>query len=48
MWIAWYIMRHAQISSEREKQIKAWSRKKKDALINALNPDWNDLCRSIC
>lgn len=27
----------------REKQIKAGSRKKKEALINGLNPDWNDL-----
>ena len=33
---------------EREKQIKAWSRKKKDDLINALNPEWDDLYRSIC
>ncbi|APT32676.1 hypothetical protein MCBMB27_03385 [Methylobacterium phyllosphaerae] len=27
----------------REKQIKAGSRKKKLALIAAMNPDWNDL-----
>ncbi|MEE7494006.1 GIY-YIG nuclease family protein [Methylobacterium oryzae] len=27
----------------REKQIKAGSRKKKLALIEAMNPDWNDL-----
>ncbi len=27
----------------REKQIKAGSRKKKIALINSLNPTWNDL-----
>ena len=27
----------------REKQIKAGSRKKKEALINALNPEWEDL-----
>ena len=33
---------------EREKQIKAWSRKKKDDLINALNPEWDDLYRSLC
>ena len=33
---------------EREKQIKAWSRKKKDDLINELNPEWDDLYRSIC
>ncbi len=29
---------------EREKEIKGWSRAKKNALIAALNPDWHDLC----
>ena len=28
---------------EREKQIKSWSRKKKNLLIESLNPDWRDL-----
>ena len=36
------------VAIEREKQIKGWSRKKKDDLINALNPEWDDLYRSIC
>jgi len=27
----------------REKQIKRYSRLKKDALINSINPEWNDL-----
>jgi len=27
----------------REKQIKGWVRLKKISLIEALNPDWNDL-----
>ena len=27
----------------REKQLKNWSRKKKEALIDAANPDWRDL-----
>ncbi len=27
----------------REKQIKSWSRKKKEKLINSMNPDWKDL-----
>ena len=31
----------------REKQIKGGSRAKKLALIEALNPDWNDLYESI-
>jgi putative endonuclease len=27
----------------REKQIKGWTRKKKEALINKVNPEWNDI-----
>lgn len=27
----------------REKQIKGWTRAKKDALIATMNPEWNDL-----
>ena len=27
----------------REKQLKSWSRKRKDALISANNPEWRDL-----
>jgi putative endonuclease len=32
---------------DREKQLKAGSRKKKEALINSLNPVWNDLWEEI-
>jgi len=32
----------------REKQIKAGSRAKKIALIESLNPSWNDLYEMIC
>uniref|UniRef100_UPI003D7AF8AA hypothetical protein n=1 Tax=Fluoribacter gormanii TaxID=464 RepID=UPI003D7AF8AA len=35
------------VAIEREKQIKGWSRKKKHDLINALNPERNDLSQSI-
>jgi len=35
------------VAIEREKQIKSWSRKKKNDLINALNPEWSDLYQSI-
>ena len=28
---------------EREKQLKGWRRSKKNALIEALNPEWKDL-----
>ena len=31
----------------REKQIKGGSRRKKEALINALNPEWNDLYEEV-
>jgi|SRR5271156_335155 len=31
----------------REKQIKAGSRKKKLAMIEKMNPDWNDLYQDI-
>lgn len=36
------------VAIEREKQIKGWSRKKKQDLINTLNPEWDDLYRSLC
>ena len=32
---------------EREKQIKSWNRKRKNQLIETMNPDWNDLYESI-
>jgi putative endonuclease len=31
------------LAIKREKQIKGYSRKKKDTLINSLNPTWDDL-----
>ena len=31
----------------REKKIKGWSRKKKNDLVNALNPNWDDLYTSL-
>ena len=32
-------------SIEREKQLKGWLRKKKIALIESMNPDWEDLSK---
>ena len=32
---------------DREKQIKRYSRKKKEALINSMNPDWKDLLNTL-
>ena len=29
----------------REKQLKKWRRQWKEALINEMNPDWNDLSK---
>jgi putative endonuclease len=31
----------------REKQIKGWSRSKKDALVEAANPSWADLLEDV-
>jgi putative endonuclease len=31
----------------REKQIKGGSRKKKEEIINSMNPDWRDLYKDI-
>ena len=28
---------------DREKQLKGWTRKKKEVLINDMNPEWEDL-----
>ena len=30
-------------ANERERQLKKWSRAKKNALINQMNPTWHDL-----
>ena len=32
----------------REKQLKGWTRKRKDALVDILNPKWDDLYQSLC
>jgi len=37
------IFNNAEIAALREKEIKGWTRRKKDALIASLNRDWNDL-----
>ena len=31
---------------EREKELKGWTRKRKEALIDSLNPQWEDLSLS--
>ena len=32
-----------KVAIEREKQIKGWTRAKKNDLITSINPDWKDL-----
>ena len=32
----------------REKQIKGWSRKKKNEMVSQFNSQWNDLYEEIC
>ena len=39
-WEAFVNIRNA---ISREKEIKGWRREKKLALVNTLNPEWNDL-----
>ena len=41
VWFEFYELIVSAI--EREKQIKGWLRKKKVALIDAMNPEWIDL-----
>jgi len=36
-----------QVAIAREKQIKAGSRAKKNALINSMNPEWRDLYETL-
>ncbi len=31
------------VAIEREKQIKGWNRKRKNKLVERMNPDWKDL-----
>lgn len=42
--LVYYESTHDVLSAiEREKQIKSWSRKKKNTLIAGINPAWHDL-----
>ena len=41
------IHEHMRDAIQREKQLKNWRREWKEALINDLNPEWNDLSESI-
>ena len=46
--LVWYELHDTMIEAiTREKKIKAGSRAKKVALIEASNPDWNDLYETL-
>ena len=46
--LVWYEIHHEMLAAiAREKQIKGGSRPDKLALIEALNPAWNDLYKDI-
>ncbi|MDQ8730675.1 GIY-YIG nuclease family protein [Bradyrhizobium sp. LHD-71] len=46
--LVWYELHEDMIAAiTREKQIKAGSRASKLALIESLNPDWNDLYETL-
>jgi len=45
--IYYEVFENPQIAIEREKQLKKWGRKKKNALIAKLNPELEDLYSSI-
>jgi putative endonuclease len=46
--LVWYEVHETMIDAiTREKQIKAGNRKKKLALIEALNPEWKDLFETL-
>ena len=46
--LVWYeVATNMPAAMKRERQIKAWSRPKKVALIQSMNPNWDDLSRKF-
>jgi len=43
MLVYYEITQNAKVAITREKQIKGWLRSKKIALIESMNPEWDDL-----
>ena len=41
------ICQNAENTIHRKKQIKGWKRKKKESLIESINPEWKDLSEEI-
>ena len=36
-----------QAAIEREKQIKSWNRRRKNKLVESMNPEWKDLYETL-
>jgi putative endonuclease len=45
--IYWERFNHIDDAIAREKELKGWTRKKKEELINQSNPDWNFLNEEV-
>ena len=46
--LVWYeYTKDIRSAIEREKQIKSWRRAKKNALVEEMNPGWEDLSESL-
>ena len=45
--IYYEVTSHVEAAIQREKQIKSWNRKRKNALVESKNPDWIDLYETI-
>mgnify|MGYP003318423841 CR=1 FL=1 len=41
--VYWESTNDVRVALEREKQLKKWTRNKKNALISKANPEWRDL-----
>jgi putative endonuclease len=47
--LVWYEFVSSQKdAARREKQIKSWPRARRVKLIQAMNPNWIDLSKSVC
>lgn len=46
--LVWWQQGDSIVSAiEREKQLKGWTRKRKNELIDKQNPQWTDLCVAL-
>ncbi|RAK65832.1 GIY-YIG nuclease family protein [Hymenobacter edaphi] len=45
--VHWELFANVQQAIAREKELKGWSRTKKDALVTAQNPEWRELNQEV-